>query len=100
MNAKIRKSLETSLRGLVALSFFTALAVASARAQSRDAHFISARAGVVNYVSGDAVRTGADGRVEVLLNPGSYFRAGASTEFELTDASLDNLRLRLARGAA
>ena len=124
MNANIKKILETSLRGLVAVSILTAFAVASARAQTRDVHFISARAGVVNYVTGDvktrpadgkewqrltsrddletgdAVRTGADGRVEVLLNPGSYFRAGAYTEFELVDASLDNLRLRLARGSA
>src|SRR5438045_3102226 len=124
MNATIKKILETSLCGLVALSVFTALAAVSARAQSRDVHFISARAGVVNYVSGDvktrradekgwqrltsrddlqtgdAVRTGADGRVEVLLNPGSYFRAGEAAEFELVDASLDNLRLRLTRGSA
>jgi hypothetical protein len=124
MNANIKKMRETSLRGLVALSVLTALAAASARAQTRDVHFISARAGVVNYVTGDvktrradekswqrltsrddlqtgdAVRTGADGRVEVLLNPGSYFRAGAYTEFDLVDASLDNLQLKLARGGA
>lgn len=124
MSANIKKILETSLNGLIALSIFTALAVASAHAQGRDGHFISARAGVVNYVSGDvktrpadakqwqrltsrddlqtgdAVRTGADARVEVLLNPGSYFRAGAYTEFELTDSSLDNLHLKLSRGSA
>ena len=124
MNARVKKILETSLRGLVALSVFTAFAVASARAQNREAHFISARAGGVNFVSGDVrarhadeavwqrlttkddlktgdtVRTGADGRAEVLLNPGSYLRAGESAEFELVDASLDNLRLRLTRGSA
>jgi hypothetical protein len=124
MNASVKKIFETSLRSLVALSILTAFAVASARAQNREEHFISARAGGVNFVngdvrtrregeadwqrlktnddlkSGDAVRTGLDGRVEVLLNPGSYFRAGESTEFELVDASLDNLRLRLARGSA
>lgn len=124
MNASVKKILETSLCGLVALSIFTAFAVASARAQNREDHFISARAGGVNFVNGDVkarhageadwrrlstkddlktgdtVRTGMDGRVEVLLNPGSYFRAGESTEFELVDASLDNLRLRLTRGSA
>jgi uncharacterized membrane protein YgcG len=97
---------------------------AAAHAQTRDARFISASAGGVNFVagdvkvrragqadwhgvsvkedlrSGDVARTGADGRVEVLLNPGSYMRAGGSTEFELADASLDSLRLRLARGGA
>jgi hypothetical protein len=102
---------------------FAALAGASARAQTRDDRLISAKAGGVNFVagdvktrradgndwlrvsvkddlkSGDAARTGADGRVEVLLNPGSYLRAGASTEFELEDASLDNLRVRLTRGS-
>jgi hypothetical protein len=124
MNADMKKLLEASLRGLVALSIFTAFAVSAARAQNREEHFISARAGGVNFVSGDvkarradeadwrrlttkedlqtgdAVSTGADGRVEVLLNPGSYFRAGEASEFEMVDASLDNLRLRLARGSA
>jgi hypothetical protein len=124
MNRQVKKVLETSLRGLVALSILTALAVASARAQNREEHFISARAGGVNFVSGDVrarrageadwqrltakddlqagdtVRTGAGGRAEVLLNPGSYFRAGESTEFELVDSALDDLRLRLTRGAA
>jgi hypothetical protein len=93
------------------------------RQASRDSRLISAKAGGVNFVAGDvktrraggqdwqsvtvkddlkdgdSARTGADGRVELLLNPGSYLRAGASTEFELTDASLDNLRLRLTRGS-
>ena len=100
-----------------------ALVAVSAQAQTRDDRLISAKAGGVNFVAGDvksrraggqdwqsvtvkddlrdgdSARTGADGRVEVLLNPGSYLRAGASTEFELTDASLDNLRLRLTRGS-
>jgi hypothetical protein len=91
--------------------------------QTRDDRLISAKAGGVNFVAGDvkvrraggqdwqsvtvkddlkdgdSARTGADGRVEVLLNPGSYLRAGSSTEFELTDASLDNLRLRVTRGS-
>jgi hypothetical protein len=91
--------------------------------RTRDDRLISAKAGGVNFVAGDvkvrhaggqdwqgvtvkddlkdgdSARTGADGRVEVLLNPGSYLRAGSSTEFELTDASLDNLRLRVTRGS-
>lgn len=90
---------------------------------TRDSRLISVKAGGVNFVAGDvkvrragaqewqsvtvkddlkngdAARTGAEGRVEILLNPGSYLRAGASTEFELTDASLDNLRVRVTRGS-
>jgi uncharacterized membrane protein YgcG len=99
-------------------------AFASASAADRDDRVISARAGGVNFVSGDvtvkragkadwetltaedelkagdAVRTGADGRAEVLLNPGSYLRLGENAEFELTSPKLDDLRLRLARGSA
>jgi uncharacterized membrane protein YgcG len=107
----------------LALAFVAACAAIEARAQTRDYRLISAKAGGVNFVSGDVkarpagatewqkvsvkddlktgdlVRTGADGRVEVLLNPGSYLRASALTEFEMTDSSLDNLRLRVTRGS-
>jgi uncharacterized membrane protein YgcG len=89
-----------------------------------DARIVSARAGRVNFVSGDVrlrradspewralasddelksgdtVATGAGGRVEILLNPGSYFRAGSGAEFTLADADLDDLRVELARGSA
>lgn len=115
----MRNAFRISLLGLLALSF-----AASARAQSRDLRVISARAGGVNLVSGrveynregdaawrvlsgkdelqsgDAVRAAAGGRVEVLLNPGSYLRAGGGAEFELADASLEDLRVKLTRGSA
>ena len=92
--------------------------------QNREKLVISAKAGGVNAVSGtvtvkrragsdaqllspkdalnsgDLVQTGSDGRVEVLLNPGSYLRVMENSEFELADASLDGLRLRLLRGSA
>jgi len=120
----MRNTSKTLLLGLLALSLFAVCQAPSALAQSRDSKLISARAGAVNFTSGavefkrknasrwealtnehdlrsgDAVRTGADGRAEVLLNPGSYLRAGFGTEFALVDASLDDLRLRLTRGAA
>src|SRR5437764_6310316 len=123
-SAHMKNILKASLRSFIALSFVSVFAVAPAHAQNREEHFISARAGGVNFVAGDvrargegesdwrrlsvkddlkggdAVRTSADGRVEVLLNPGSYFRAGEGAEFELVDASLDDLRLRLTRGSA
>jgi hypothetical protein len=103
---------------------FVFACAAHARAGIPDDRLISARAGGVNFVagevslkragrnswqqlstadelkSGDAVRTGADGRAEILLNPGSYLRLGESSECELTDATLDHLRLKLARGGA
>ncbi len=95
----------------------------AARAQNREKYIITAKAGGVNLVSGnvtferadapraqalssndnlesgDKVMTGAGGRVEVLLNPGSYLRADENTEFELTDASLENLHVRLLKGS-
>jgi hypothetical protein len=93
-------------------------------AQNREKFVISAKAGGVNAVSGraelrpfrgadwsllnitddlkagDVVKTGQDGRVEMLLNPGSYLRVGENSEFELTDSSLENLEVRLVRGTA
>ncbi len=89
----------------------------------RDVRVISARAGGVNFVSGDVrvkfrgrddwqaltmknrlasgdtVATGAGGQLELLLNPGSYFRIGENAEFTLADDSLDKLRLSLTKGS-
>ncbi|HKG61115.1 MAG TPA: FecR family protein [Pyrinomonadaceae bacterium] len=50
--------------------------------------------------SGDRVRTANDGRVEILLNPGSYLRVGGDSEVELLNNALDNLEVRLLRGTA
>jgi hypothetical protein len=96
----------------------------SARAQTRDKYLISAKAGGINYISGnvtvnrrgtggqqtltdqdnledgDVVTTGAGGRVEVLLNPGSYMRVAENSEFEFADTSLERLRINLLRGSA
>ena len=108
--------------------FVFAMAVsftASSYAQTtRDKFVISAKAGGVNAVTGratvrshgntewqlltikedletgDVVQTGFDGRVEMLLNPGSYLRIGENSEFELADNSLQNLEVRLIRGTA
>lgn len=115
---------KASLRTLLLSAFVCAGASGVAGAEVSDARVISARAGGVNFVagdvkvrraasadwdalsvgdelkSGDAVRTGPAGRVEVLLNPGSYFRAGRSTEFTLTSANLEDLQVELARGSA
>ncbi|HEX8473126.1 MAG TPA: FecR domain-containing protein [Pyrinomonadaceae bacterium] len=112
------KSFAPRLTAAFLFAFFSLVAV---HGQARDSRIISARAGGVNFVSGavdvlrdgdwrrlaatdelrsgDVVKTGADGLVEVLLNPGSYLRLAGDSEFELTDASLDDLRLKLTRGS-
>src|SRR5215204_166444 len=93
-------------------------------AQTRDKFVISAKAGGINAITGEAsvhgrgesdwqqlsitddldagdrVRTAFDGRVEILLNPGSYLRVGGDSEVELSDNSLSNLEVRLLRGTA
>lgn len=112
---------------LVPALFLTALVLTlplTGEAQTREKAVISAKAGGVNAVTGrasmrshgntewqqltikedleagDVVKTGNDGRVEMLLNPGSYLRVGENSEFELADNSLDNLEVRLSRGTA
>ena len=93
-------------------------------AQNREKFVISAKAGGINAISGqasvnprggsdwhqlsitddldagDRVRTSFDGRVEILLNPGSYLRVGGDSEVELKNNSLENLEVRLLRGTA
>ena len=93
-------------------------------AQNREKFLISAKAGGINAVTGEAsvnsrgetdwqqlnitddldagdrVRTASDGRVEILLNPGSYLRVGGDSEIELSDNTLANLEVRLLRGTA
>jgi len=93
-------------------------------AQNREKFVISAKAGGINAVTGEAsvhprgesdwqllmvtddleagdrVRTAYDGRVEILLNPGSYLRVGGNSEVELSNNSLSNLEVRLLRGTA
>ena len=101
----------------------TAGLVSISQAQNREKFVISARAGAVNSVtgrvlikqagqserlltdrdsltSGDVVRTSMGGRVEVLLNPGSYLRVGERSEFELADNSLAKLEVKLTKGSA
>jgi hypothetical protein len=93
-------------------------------AQNREKFVISAKAGGINAITGqasvhskgeadwqqlnitddleagDRVRTAYDGRVEILLNPGSYLRVGGDSEVELSDNTLSNLEVKLLRGTA
>jgi len=92
--------------------------------QNREKFVISAKAGGINAITGqasmhgkgetdwqqlmitddlqagDRVQTASDGRVEILLNPGSYLRLGGNSEVELSNNSLSNLEFRLLRGTA
>lgn len=86
-------------------------------------YVISAKAGAVNYSSGEVfivdaaqkrqslkkgdsievgerVVTGTNGKVEILLNPGSFVRLSGDSEFEFLTTSLDNLQVRVLRGSA
>ena len=95
-----------------------------ARAQNRERYVVSAKAGGVNMVTGDVmvrrqgvsdwepltakddltagelVKTGTYGRAEVLLNPGSYLRIAENSEFEMTDPSVDSVRIKVVEGSA
>src|SRR5688572_33465736 len=53
-----------------------------------------------NLNSGDRVRTAFDGRVEILLNPGSFLRMASNSEVELSNNSLSSLEVLLIKGTA
>ena len=105
------------------LMVLVAAVVSLGQAQNREKFGISAKAGGVNAVSGrvlvkrasqipqlltsqdnlepgDIVKTGDDSQVEVLLNPGSYFRVSENSEFTFVSNSLDSLLVKLIRGSA
>lgn len=116
-------NLRQSLSILTCAAILLCLSIATS-AQNREKFVISAKAGGINAVTGrakvhlrggsdwqqlsvtddleagDMVRTEGGGRVEMLLNPGSYLRLGENSEFELVNSSLDNLEVRLLRGTA
>jgi len=108
----------------IASAFILVCGAFSVFGQNREKFVISAKAGGINAVTGqaamhpkgesdwqqlmitddleagDRVRTAQDGRVEILLNPGSYLRLGGNSEVELSNNSLANLEVRLLRGTA
>ena len=47
----------------------------------------------------DVVRTGANARAELLLQPGNFLRVGADTECQIADDRYDRLKLLLNKGA-
>ncbi|MCU1289781.1 MAG: hypothetical protein JWN60_2010 [Acidobacteria bacterium] len=88
-----------------------------------DMYVISAKAGGVNYIEGkvsiarnqgksglllkgdnveisDKVSTGANGKAEILLNPGSFVRLSQNSNLEFVSTELDNLQIKLNSGSA
>jgi len=86
-------------------------------------YVVSTKAGAVNLVSGqvgivrevgdsghlfsgdtlevgDRVSTGANGKTEILLNPGSYLRLGSLSAFEFKTTTLEDLQIELHSGSA
>lgn len=120
----------TAINGFIAFTISVLMSVLTVQAQNEtrqnrnSEYVISARAGGLNLVEGDVsvqrrganarnsiangeliengdrLETGANSRAEILLNPGSYLRLGENSEIELTDSSLDSLRIKLNRGIA
>lgn len=117
--------------GLTFLVTILSLSVAvSASAQSSkknspvaEAYVITAKAGGVNFVSGnvsvyrrnktttllikgsqletgDEVKSAADGKAEILLNPGSFVRLAPDSALFFVSNSLDDLQVKVARGSA
>jgi len=108
---------------IASIAFILSCSIVSL-AQNREKFVISAKAGGINAITGEAsvhskgesdwqqlmitddlnagdrVRTAFDGRVEILLNPGSYLRVGGDSEVELSNNTLSNLEVRLLRGTA
>jgi len=95
----------------------------TSKAPATSPYLISAKAGGVNFVSGnvnvvrssgisgvllegdeisvgDRVTTDMTGKAEILLNPGSYLRIGGNTSFHFISTDLENLKLSLQSGSA
>jgi hypothetical protein len=106
-------------------AFALALALAASLAGSDfSEHFIAARAGMLNYLEGspsvfkgtatkeellvengqvhpgDRLRTGEHGRVELLLNPGSYLRLGYGSELGILETKFEDMHFELLAGSA
>ena len=124
----MKRTLKSLALGLAAASLFGGAVVSGQNweklGHNREKFVISAKAGGVNSVlgrvtvqnkgqsqfnlltaqsdlsAGDVVDTGTSGRVEVLLNPGSYLRVNSGTRFELVDNSLEHLTIKVLQGTA
>jgi hypothetical protein len=121
--------MKSRLIGVVGLAIFAVAATSAVFAQDRtlrsvagDKWVISAKAGAANFVQGsvnvtraggksgllikgdsvdvgDRVWTGADGRAEILLNPGSYLRVAENSAFEFKTTELEDLQVLAVKGS-
>lgn len=121
--------MNTRLIGFLASSVLVIVSASSAIAQDHtlrsaagDKWVISAKAGGVNFVQGtvniarnggktgvllkgdavevgDRISTGADGRAEILLNPGSYLRMAENSMFEFKTTHLEDLQVLALKGS-
>ncbi|MGH9948046.1 MAG: FecR domain-containing protein [Pyrinomonadaceae bacterium] len=108
---------------MLCTAVFAAMAFAQNGVSVRDKFVISAKAGAVNAVLGDVtiereggrtsrlfkgdevqtgevVSTGTDGKIEILMNPGSYIRLGGNSSFTFDSTDLDDVRIKVLRGSA
>lgn len=122
--------MKRSIYRFLSLGFVAMLLLANVNAQDRtlasaagDKYVISAKAGGVNFTEGsvsvvreagnsgllvkgdmlevgDRVSTGADGKAEILLTPGSYVRMAGDSEFHFRNTSLEDLELGVDKGSA
>lgn len=86
-------------------------------------YVITAKAGGVNFVAGnvvvyradgtsgvltkgsqletgDEIKSSADGKAEILLNPGSFVRLAENSDIQFVSNSLDDLQIKINRGSA
>src|SRR5262245_49719287 len=105
---------------IAVLAVFTASSFAQ---KASEKYLISAKAGGVNEIVGDVsieraggrigrlfkgdevqagekVSSGADGKAEILMNPGSYIRLGTNSSFEFESTDLDDVRIKMNSGSA
>jgi uncharacterized membrane protein YgcG len=91
--------------------------------EETDQYTVSAKPGIISIVSGDVtlkrgegqgetllegdelkpgdvIKTGAYGRAEILLNPGTYLRVDENTELVFTNLAAFRLKLKLLTGSA
>src|SRR5437764_1497448 len=99
------------------------LLISCACVEAQDRYVVSARAGVVNFVTGqasvsraggaqasllrqdtievgDIASTGEGAYAEVLLDPGSYLRLAPNSRFKFASTSLENTSVELLAGSA
>lgn len=123
MADRLMKIFVLSLLSLIIPTFVIGQDVNKKATAASSLYLISAKAGGVNYISGnvsversgkregtlqkgdevevgDKVSTDASGKAEILLNPGSYIRLAGNSEFEFLTTSLDDLQIQINKGSA